>query len=112
MQVKTNPKEIKAYCNMVMYTDVHPYEVVKVISEKTVEVRPMKATPTVVPKDFHPGGFCGHWSDNRAQEYAYESNPEGATLRVRWSEANKRWQVGQQRFSMNDNPVKFHDYNF
>lgn len=105
-------REIRDYCNMAMYSDVHPYEVVKVVSDKCVEIRAMKATLVNAPKDFHPGGFVGHYADNYAQEYTYESNPEGATMRVRWSERNRRWQQGNQKFRMSDKPVKFHDYNF
>lgn len=105
-------KQIKKYCNHYMYTDVEPYEVVRVISEQTVEVRPMKTTLTRAPKEFHRGGFLGHFSDNRAQEYEYESLPEADVIRIRWSKANRRWQKGGNKFLMSDNPYKFYDYNF
>lgn len=105
-------REIQAYCNMVMYTDVEPYEVVRVVSDKTVEIRAMKATLINAPKDFHPGGFVGHFSDNYAQEWSYESKPDAPTMKVRWSERNRRWQQGHQKFSMSTKPRKFHDYNF
>ena len=60
-----------------MYTDVQPYEVVKVISDITVEVRPMKTKQTKFPQQFSPGGFVGHYHDNRSgQEYEYISDPE------------------------------------
>lgn len=106
-------REIAKYCNMHLWTDVHPFEVVKTISDQTVEVRPMKAIPVKVPAEFHPGGFVGHYSDNYSQEYEYKSIPEADVIRVRWSEAKKQWQAnGGSRFVMNDNPVYFHDYNF
>ena len=107
-------REVRKYANYCMYTDVQPYEVVKVISDKTVEIRAMDTKQTKFPKDFHPGGFSGHYADNRSgQEYEYISNPEHRVERIRWSEANRQWQQGKHaRFSMSDKPYKFHDYNF
>ncbi len=112
MQVKTNPREIKAYCNRLGYTDVYPFEVVRTVSNITVEIRRMNTTLVKAPKNFHPGGFCGHYSDNHDQEYTYESNLDAPVIRVRWSEAKKQWQHAGSRFSMDDTPYKFHDYNF
>jgi len=107
-------KEIKAYANYHMHSDVKPYEVVRVISDITVEVRPMKATQVKFPQQFHPGGFVGHYSDNYSgQDYEYESNPDAPVTRIRWSEANRQWQKGKyMRFVMADQPYKFYDYNF
>jgi hypothetical protein len=107
-------KEIKAYANYHMYTDVQPYEVVRVISDITVEVRPMKTKQIRFPQDFSAGGFVGHFHDNRSgQEYEYISDPEAPVTRIRWSNANRQWQQGRyMRFVMSDKPYKFHDYNF
>lgn len=108
------PQEIKKYCNQHFYTDVEAYEVVKVISEQTIELRPMIAKQISAPKEFHAGGFCGHYSDNRSgQDYEYTSNPDAETFRVRYSKRNRQWQIGKyNRFVMSDAPYKFHDYNF
>lgn len=106
-------REIQAYCNSRGYTDVEPYEIVKVVSGKCVEVRAMKSVLVKAPQDFHAGGFCGHFSDNNSQEWAITSDPEAKTERVRWSEANRQWQQGKYgRFSMSETPVKHYDYNF
>jgi len=107
-------KEIKAYANYHMHTDVQPYEVVRVISDQTVEVRPMKTKQVKFPQQFSPGGFVGHYHDNRSgQEYEYISDPEAPVTRIRWSEANRQWQQGRyMRFRMSDKPYKFYDYNF
>ena len=67
-------KEIKEYANRTLYTDCDPYEVVKKISDICVEVRAMRTVQTEHPKDFHAGGFVGHFADNRSgQEYEYHS---------------------------------------
>lgn len=106
--------EIKAYANLSGYTDVTPYEVVKVVSDICVEVRAMKTVQTKFPKDFHAGGFVGHYADNRGgQEYEYSSDEENEVFRIRWSRANRQWQKGKyMRFRMADKPYKFYDYNF
>ena len=107
-------QDIKAYANRNGYTDVYPFEVLKTISPICVEIRAMKTVQTKFPKDFHAGGFCGHYSDNRSgQDYDYSSNEEAQIFRIRWSKANRQWQKGKyNRFSMSDKPYKYHDYNF
>ena len=106
-------REVRPYCNLHCFTDVHPYEVVREVSEKCVEVRPMGHDLVKAPKEFHPGGFNGHFSDNRAQEHHYWSIKGQPTVRVRWSEAKKQWQgLGGQRFVMAAQPRYFYDYNF
>lgn len=107
-------REVNKFCNRHGYSDVEAYEVVNVISDTTVEVRAMSIKQIAFPKDFHPGGFCGHYSDNRqGQDYEYTSNPDAKVERVRWSEANKQWQQGKHgRFMMSATPHKFYDYNF
>jgi len=106
-------KKIKKFANYYGWSDVHPYEVVNVISEQTVEVRAMKATQTVFPKEFHVGGFSAHCSDQYRQDYKYESVPDSPTVRIRWSNAKNQWQrAGGMKFLMEDAPHKFYDYNY
>ena len=106
-------REVQKYCNHHGYTDAYPFEVVRVVSDKCVEVRAMSVTQTKFPSDFSPGGFVGHYHDNRSgQEYEYKSNPENTVIRVRWSEAKRQWQSERGRHHMADKPYKFHDYNF
>lgn len=100
--------KIRKYCNERLYTDVNPYEVVRVVSDKIVEVRPMHAEITKRPKEFHPGGFSGHYSDNYAQEYKYTSVEDAPIMRLHLSKQG--W--GRGRFTMSDKPRKFYDFNF
>ena len=99
--------EIKGYCNEHFYTDVHPYEVVKVISDKKVEVRPMKEIRKTQPI-IQVGGFGGHCINNREIEYDYESLPDAPTKVIKLHK--KGWNFGQ--FRMCDRPIYFYDYNF
>ena len=99
--------EIKGYCNEHFYTDVHPYEVIKVISDKKVEVRRMKEIRKTQPI-IQIGGFGGHCINNREIEYDYESLPDAPTKVIKLHK--KGWNFGQ--FRMSDHPVYFYDYNF
>ncbi|HMS90849.1 MAG TPA: hypothetical protein PKC87_01385 [Candidatus Absconditabacterales bacterium] len=99
--------EIKKYCNQHFYTDVHPWEVVEVINEKKVVIRPMKEIRKTDPIII-PGGFAGHCINNRAIEYDYESIPDAQTMTIKLHK--KGWNFGQ--FRMSDEPLYYYDYNF
>mgnify|MGYP006957636181 FL=1 len=102
------------YANYHGYSDVSPYEITKVISKQTMEVRPMRATldpnfkcETVV------GGFFGHTTNNNSQTYTYESLADAPTMRIRYSKAKRGWfSACGQRHLLEDAPVRFYDYNF
>ena len=104
--------EIKKYANLHLFTDIEPYEVVRKISDMTVEIRKMDYVQTKFPKEFHKGGFSGYYSDNEAQEYEYSSNPENKVVRIRYSKSRKGWFRGSFRHIMSDKPRRFYDYNF
>lgn len=99
---------IRKFVNMHGYSDVHPYEVVRVISDKCVEIRALDTKQTVFPKNFQIGGFAAHCVDNHNQKYEYTSNPQNPVGRIRLSK--KGWGLG--RYLMSDEPIKFYDYNF
>jgi hypothetical protein len=86
--------------------------VVRVISEKTIEIREMDAKrDDSVKLEFIPGGFSAHCSNQRDQNWFITSNPENRVIRIRlgkkgWKDAHGR------RFALSDEPVKFYDYNF
>lgn len=99
------------YANFIGYSDVEPYEVVRVVSDKCLEIRAMDAVKDEsVKTQFVVGGFSAV-SDN-AQKWIITSNPANEVIRIR---ANKKkgWanKYGQ-RFSLSDTPCKFYDYNF
>jgi len=100
--------KVRKYCTELGYTDRYPFEVVKVVSEKIVEIRALDAVQVVAPKEFYPGGFSGHYADNHNQEYTYNSNEKNGTRRIHLGK--KGW--GNGRYLMMDRPYKFHDYNF
>ena len=100
--------KIRKYLNQKIGSDRRPFEVVRIISGNTVEIREMDAEQTVFPKEQHVGGFMAHTADNYNQDYKYTSNEENPIQRVRLG--SKGWGLGY--FSMSDKPCKFYDYNF
>jgi hypothetical protein len=100
--------KIRQFCNEFGYSDVEPYEVVKVISANCVEVREMATKQIVFPSQFFVGGFSAHCADNFNQKYEYTSDPCRPTIRIR--KGKKGW--GNGKFRMANHPHKHYDYNF
>jgi len=96
-----------------MHSDVVAYEIVKVISDQTLEVREMKTKHSAANLEFTPGGFCGHFHDQDKQEVTYESDPEGDTFRIRRKKGKpEHWTYKGMRFGLRTAPYAFHDFNF
>lgn len=105
------------YANMYGYTDIKPCEIIRRVTDKTLEIRHMDAkllngfnsgeTDALV---MTPGGFCGHTEG--VQRYEYSSRPDAPIFRIRLRK-NGTWQdkYGTQ-YVLSDSPRKFHDYNF
>jgi len=100
------------YANHYGYSDVNPYEVVKVISDKTIEVREMDSEkdPSWVP-DWHVGGFAGHCSNQQEQKWFIKSNTENPVVRIRLGKQGWKDKHGR-KFGLSEQPVRFYDYNF
>lgn len=102
------------------YTDRDAWEVIEIISPRRIKIRELDAELTRKPKDFHPGGFSGHYADNHAQEYKLTSNQDNPVKILSWRSKAKRWcEVGKQtlysRFGLHrkgEQAQKFYDYNF
>lgn len=89
------------------YTDVEPFKVVKKTA-KTVTIRAVecKLDPTW-KRDFEPGGFFGHVSNDRSQRWIY-GDVEGPEYTVRLGKNG--W--GRGSYWADDKPYKFYDHNF
>jgi hypothetical protein len=104
---------MKQYANYHGYSDAYPYEVVKVVSDKTVEVRAMDSEldPNWKPETI-PGGYAGHTVNNFSQEWIITSNPEHPVIRIRKHKNGQWYSKHKQRFVFSDVPVRHYDYNF
>ena len=95
------------------YSDVDAYEIVKVISDKTIEVRKMDTKHDISHLEQYAGGFCGHVADQRNQKVTYASNPKAEVIRIRRKKNNPyQWVKGNLRFGLTEKPYAFYDYNF
>jgi hypothetical protein len=107
----TTATEIKPFFNQIGWSDVQPFEVVRIVSDKTVEIRSMKAT---LAEDWKPefvvGGFAGQAVNQNTQRWNIESDDNGRVYRIRLTKSG--WKMGSVKFRMADAPRKFYDYNF
>ena len=100
------------YANHHGWSDVTPYEVIRVISDKTIEIREMKAErdPTYQP-EFVPGGFSAICTNQHSQKWIIESDDTAPVIRARLRKDGRFWSNrGSHRLS--DEPIRFYDYNF
>ena len=95
------------------HSDKDPYEIVRVVSDQTLEVRKMDAEldPEWNPS-FEPGGFAGHCTNQNEQRWIFKSNPYRPTERIRLRKRGGWKDPYGTRFILSDVPKKFYDYNF
>lgn len=100
------------YANQYGYTDVNPFEVVRVISDKTIEIRAMKAErdPSFKP-EFVPGGFSAVCLNDRQQKWIITSDDTAKAIRIRLGKKGWKDKYGN-KFGLADKPTKYYDYNF
>ena len=101
------------FANLHGYSDVNPFEVVRIVSDKTIEIRRMDTEKDESVKlEFHVGGFSAHCSNQRDQKWIITSQPDASVIRIRLSK-NKGWRdANGQRYVLADAPIKYYDYNF
>lgn len=115
MKAITKPITQK-YANRIMYSDIHPFEIVRQLSDKMIEVRRMDAVITEESKkkladSFVPGGFLGH-TDNSLQEYTFSSNTENP-IEVARKHKDGYWYTSYgYKHLLSETPEKLYDYNF
>ena len=96
-----------------MHSDVVAYEIVRIVSDQTIEVREMKTKHSAANLEYTPGGFCGHFHNQDKQEVTYESDPEGDTIKIRRKKGKpEHWTYKGMRFGVRTAPYAFHDFNF
>lgn len=104
---------VSKFMNQRGWTDVEPFEVVKVVSDKCVEIRAMKAEqdPSWKPT-FVPGGFSAICTNAGEQRWIIQSDESAEVIRVR-QHKNGAWKnkYGAE-FRPSDSPRKFYDFNF
>ena len=111
----TNTEQTPRFANNYLFSDVNPFEVVRVISDKTIEVREMH---TEMADDWKPemvsGGFAFHCTNNADQRKAWviTSDGENPVVRIRKQKDGSWKNPTFGRFRLSDVPVKKYDFNF
>ena len=89
------------------------YEIVKVVSDQTVEIRRMDTeVDDSVKLKWVSGGFAGHCVNQRDQKWFYKSNPDNPVIRIRRRKDGNFYRGYNIRFSLDFKPYHFYDYNF
>ena len=100
------------YANHIGWTDVNPYEIVKVISDKTIEIRAMDATRDESwEPEFVSGGYAGHCVNQSNQKWDIISDDDIPVIRARLRKDGYYHSVHGKHL-LGENPRKFYDYNF
>ena len=101
------------FANKLGYSDINPFEIVRVISEKTLEIRKMNAEkdPSWEPK-WVDGGFAGHCLNQYDQKWFITPDQDAPVFRIRLSKARGWRDANGNSYKLGDQPVKFYDYNF
>ena len=100
------------YAMMQMYTDVDPYEIIDVKGKKLL-VRGM-ITEQVNELRCQVGGFSGH-TENSMQSWNCFSDPKGLTFWISLRKDGEFRRVSGNTHTiywLDEEPVKFYDYNF
>ena len=113
------------YANHISYTDIDPFEVVRVVSDRTLEIREMNTDrDDSVALAFHVGGFAAHCDNQADQRYGYTPNPDGHEIKIslrRWADEDgnerRHWKrAGVKTFEQGGNAYAgrhaFRDFNF
>ncbi|QRE00609.1 hypothetical protein [Pseudomonas phage Itty13] len=100
------------FANHIGYSDVHPYEIVREVSDKIIEVRAMKAErdPTWKP-EMIPGGFAAHCTNQHEQRWIITSDESAPVIRLHLRKDGCFYRQGS-KFRREAKPRRFYDYNF
>lgn len=99
------------YANHYGWSDINPYEVVRVVSDKSIDIREIdtEKDPSV-KTTFELGGFSAV-SDN-VQAWFFKPNENNRVERIRLHKDGIWRNKNGNRFYLADRPIKFYDYNF
>lgn len=101
------------YATEICYTDRHAYEVVRVVTDKTIEVRQLRATRDENDMlEFHVGGFSAHCSNQSEQKWTFEQDVDAPVIRIRKKKYGECYTCKGRTFVLADEPYEFYDFNF
>lgn len=99
------------YANLYGYSDITPFEIVRVVSDNTLEIRQMRADRGQWTPDYVLGGFVGRITNQRDQQWIILCDETAPVERIRRNRAGE-WRNARGQFRLDTQPRKFYDYNF
>ena len=100
------------YANHIGYSDVTPFEVVRFVNWKTLDIREMWAVEKPWMRQFMAGGFLGHVVNQEDQDWDIQPDPDSPVVRIRQHKDGKWYDRHGARYALAEKPVKFRDFNF
>lgn len=104
-----------AYANFYGYSDIDPFEIVRFVTPKCIEIRAMRATEEKWDPIWVPDGFGVICINQHNQKWKIESDPNAPTIRIRRHCGKKKggwFSANGLRFILSNKPHKLYDYNF
>lgn len=101
------------HANHYSYSDITPFEIIRKVGAKTIEIRRMKSK--LINGDelkFHVGGFAANCSNQNIQKYEYSSDETMPVERVRLQKDGTWKDKYGCKYRLDTKPVRFYDYNF
>jgi hypothetical protein len=100
------------YANCYGYSEIYPFEIVREVTDKTIEIRALVPSPDPAwTPHFIAGGFAGHCTNQNRQTWLYSSDPTAPVIRMRKRKDGK-WYSKMGMHRVEDKPLYFYDYNF
>lgn len=96
----------------VSFSDLTPFEVVRVISDKVIEVREMQAEKGEWTPEYVAGGFAHGCTNNLDQKWVISSNEAEKIIKIRLQKSGKWQDANGNKYKLTQIPTKFVDYNF
>ena len=72
------------FANKIGYSVITPFEVIRIVSDKCLEVRAMNYVQTnTQDMVFHAGGFAAHCANQNDQKWDIQPDAEGYVFKIR-----------------------------
>lgn len=110
MSERVAAAEEAKYFNRILWTDVIPFEVVRRVSGKTIEIREMDAMTVRQATLLGVGGFAAVWASD--EEYAYKSNESHPIIRIRLHKDGWWRCCNGNKYRPSHSPEKVYDRSF
>lgn len=95
------------------WSDTKAYTVVALVGSTGFIAQRDKATRTNRGDDhFSPGGFVGHTSHDGPQQWSYQADPDGSTVKVTRRKDGTWRPSGSSTNPVSEGRHEYYDYNF